>query len=203
MENQRIRISKSMLKSGMIQLLKEKPLSQITVYELCKVSQINRTTFYKYYGSPEELLNEIEADFLKQLDDEIKPVRTQAETFSQNNRQQDHLPAQNSSEKSETSANSLLPVLHHLYEQRELFCLLVRTLPMQDFASHMFSIPSIRAIFQNMTEESSYSETEEKYIRQFIFQGTFAILYDWLDSENPEPAERITEILETLKEKLL
>ncbi len=87
--------------------------------------------------------------------------------------------------------------------QRELFCLLVRTLPMQDFASHMFSIPSIHAIFQNMTEESSYSETEEKYIRQFIFLGTFAILYDWLDNENPEPTAKIAEILEKLKEKLL
>jgi len=203
MENQRIRISKTMLKSGMIQLLKEKSLSQITVYELCKVSQINRTTFYKYYGSPEELLNEIEADFLKQLDDEIKPVRTQAETLSPKARRQDHLSEQNHGMEDETSANSLLPVLHYLYEQRELFCLLVRTLPMQDFASHLFSIPSIREIFQNVTEESSYSETEEKYICQFIFQGTFAILYDWLNNENPEPAARITEILETLKKKLL
>ncbi|MCD7762179.1 MAG: TetR/AcrR family transcriptional regulator [Lachnospiraceae bacterium] len=202
MENQRIRISKTMLKSGMVQLLKEKSLSQITVYELCKVSQINRTTFYKYYGSPEELLNEIEADFLKQLDDEIKPVHTHAEAFSQKTHQEEHVSAQNSSVKNETSSDSLLPVLHHLYEQRELFCLLVRSLPAQEFASHLFSIPSIRAIFQNMTEESSYSETEEKYIRQFIFQGTFAMLYDWLDSENPEPAEKITEILEILKKKL-
>ncbi|MCC8106661.1 MAG: TetR/AcrR family transcriptional regulator [Clostridiales bacterium] len=203
MENQRIRISKTMLKSGMTQLLKEKSLSQITVYELCKVSQINRTTFYKYYGSPEELLNEIETDFLTQLDDEIQPVRTQAETPSQKGHQQGNLSLQNPHAADETDANSLLPVLHHLYEQRELFCLLVRSLPAQEFASHLFSIPSIRAIFQNMTEESSYSETEEKYIRQFIFQGTFAMLYDWLDSENPEPAERITEILERLKEKLL
>ncbi|MCD7735349.1 MAG: TetR/AcrR family transcriptional regulator, partial [Lachnospiraceae bacterium] len=172
-------------------------------YELCKVSQINRTTFYKYYGSPEELLNEIEVDFLKQLDDEIKPVSAQTETFSPKNRRQDLLPTQNSSEKNENSANSLLPVLHHLYEQRELFCLLVRSLPAQEFASHLFSIPSIRDIFQNVTEESNYSETEEKYIRQFIFQGTFAMLYDWLDSENPDPAEGIAEILERLKKKLL
>ncbi|MCD8335670.1 MAG: TetR/AcrR family transcriptional regulator [Lachnospiraceae bacterium] len=200
MENQRIRISKSMLKSGMIQLLKEKSLSQITVYELCKVSQINRTTFYKYYGSPEELLNEIEADFLLQLDNEIKPVRTPADMSSQKSKHQGNLSLQSPHAADEAETNSLLTVLHHLYEQRELFCLLVRSLPAQEFASHLFSIPSILAIFQNMTEESRYSETEKKYIRQFVFQGTFAMLYDWLDSENPEPAERITEVLETLKE---
>lgn len=76
MENQRIRISKTMLKNGLLKLLKEKTLNQITVYELCQVSQINRTTFYKYYGSQEELLNEIETDFLKQLDDDLKHIIT-------------------------------------------------------------------------------------------------------------------------------
>ncbi|MCD7724676.1 MAG: TetR/AcrR family transcriptional regulator [Clostridiales bacterium] len=177
MENQRIRISKAMLKSGLLKLLKEKPLNQISIYELCAVSQINRTTFYKYYGSQADLLNEIEADFLQQLDDELKPICTQ-------------------------SPNALLPILRYLYEQRELFCLLVRSLPMQDFSAHLFAIPSISIIFQNLADESSYSETQAKYIRQFIFQGTFTVLYDWLSSERPEPTEEIAKVLELMKSKL-
>jgi len=51
MENQRIRLSKAMLKNGLLKLLKEKSLNEITICELCAVSGINRTTFYKYYGS--------------------------------------------------------------------------------------------------------------------------------------------------------
>ncbi|MCD8341716.1 MAG: TetR/AcrR family transcriptional regulator [Clostridiales bacterium] len=177
MENQRVRISKAMLKSGLLKLLREKPLSQITVYELCKVSQINRTTFYKYYGSQEELLNEIEMDFLRQLDEELKQVITQ-------------------------SCNALPLILQHLYDQRELFCLLVRSVPMQEFSTHLFAIPSIGVIFQNMIDESHYSETEVKYIRQFVFQGTFSVLYDWLNSANPEPVEKIADVLGLLKSKL-
>ncbi|MCD8155572.1 MAG: TetR/AcrR family transcriptional regulator [Clostridiales bacterium] len=177
MENQRIRISKTMLKTGLLRLLREKPLSQITVYELCKVSEINRTTFYKYYGSQEELLNEIEADFLRQLDEELKQVITQ-------------------------SSNAMILILQHLYDQRELFCLLVRSVPMQEFSAHLFAIPSIGIIFQNMIDESSYSETEVKYIRQFMFQGTFSVLYDWLNSEKPEPVEKIADVLGLLKSKL-
>ncbi len=122
MENQRVRISKTMLKTGLLKLLREKPLSQITVYELCKVSEINRTTFYKYYGSQEELLNEIESDFLHQLDEELKQVITK-------------------------SSNALLLILQHLFDQRELFCLLVRSVPMQEFAAHLFAIPSIGYYF--------------------------------------------------------
>ncbi len=177
MENQRIRISKTMLKSGLLKLLKEKPLNQITVYELCKVSQINRTTFYKYYGSQEELLNEIELDFLKQLDDDLKHIITK-------------------------NTNALQLILQHLYDQRDLFCLLVRSIPMQEFSEHLFAIPSIGIIFQNMIDESNYSQTEVKYIRQFVFQGTFSILYDWLSSDNPESVDKIVSVLELLKNKL-
>ncbi len=177
MENQRVRISKTMLKTGLLKLLREKPLSQIAVYELCKVSEINRTTFYKYYGSQEELLSEIESDFLHQLDEELKQVITK-------------------------SSNALLLILQHLYDQRELFCLLVRSVPMQEFAAHLFAIPSIGIIFQNMLDESNYSETEVKYIRQFVFQGTFSILYDWLNSDDPEPVEKIADVLGLLKSKL-
>ncbi len=177
MENQRIRISKTMLKTGLLKLLREKPLSQITVYELCQVSEINRTTFYKYYGSQEELLNEIEGDFLRQLDEDLKQVITQG-------------------------SNAMLLILQHLYEERELFCLLVRSGPAQEFSGHLFSIPSIEMIFRNMFDENNYSETEVKYIRQFVFQGTFSVLYDWLNSENPEPVEKIVDVLGLLRSKL-
>ncbi len=177
MENQRIRISKAMLKAGLLKLLKEKPLSQITVYELCAVSQINRTTFYKYYGSQTDLLNEIEADFIQQLDGDLRAIIAK-------------------------SQNAIDSVLKHLYEQRELFCLLVRSVPVQEFAMHLFSLPSISMIFQNMVEESKYSEVKAKYIRRFVFQGTLTVLCDWLSSDEPEPVAEIAEVLGLLRSKL-
>ncbi len=177
MENQRIRLSKAMLKAGLLKLLKEKPLGQITVHELCIVSQINRTTFYKYYGSQTELLNEIESDFLNQLDESLQEIITQ-------------------------NSNALLLVLQYLYEQRELFCILTRSVPVQEFSSHVFSVPNIRVIFQNMIDESNYSDTEVKYIRRFVFEGAFSVIYGWLNSEDPEPAAEIADVLGLLKDRL-
>ena len=177
MENQRIRISKTMLKSGLIKLLKEKPLSQISVYELCSVSQINRTTFYKYYGSPLDLLCEIESDFLSQMDEEMKAILAH-------------------------SQDAILPVLDHLHKQRELFCILVQSVPAQEFAAHLFAIPSVGAIFQSMTDKAGHSSTQAKYIRQFVFQGTFSVLYSWLSSDEPEPVAEIANVLAALRGKL-
>ncbi|MCD7749096.1 MAG: TetR/AcrR family transcriptional regulator, partial [Oscillospiraceae bacterium] len=78
----------------------------------------------------------------------------------------------------------------------------VQSVPMREFSAHLFAIPSIGVIFQNMIDVSDYSETEVKYIRQFVFQGTFSVLYDWLNSENPEPVETIADVLGLLKSKL-
>ncbi len=180
MENQRVRLSKAMLKQGLLQLLKKKPLTDITVYELCETAQINRTTFYKYYGSQAELLDEIESDFINQLNTELASI------VGQNIQSQ----------------ISILPVLKHMYEQRDLFCTLVRSVPTQRFATHLFSIPSIDMLFHNIIDVENDSAIQTKYVRQFVFQGTFSVLYSWLSSETPEPAEEIAAVLFVLREKL-
>ena len=77
MENQRIRLSKTLLKNALVHLLQKKPLNKISVLEICETAQINRTTFYKYYGSQTDLLNEIESDFLAQLDESLALIPEQ------------------------------------------------------------------------------------------------------------------------------
>jgi len=79
---------------------------------------------------------------------------------------------------------------------------LTRSVPVQEFSSHVFSVPNIRVIFQNMIDESNYSDTEVKYIRRFVFEGAFSVIYGWLNSEDPEPAAEIADVLGLLKDRL-
>jgi len=51
-ENQRVQLTKRLLKEALMKLLEEKPLEQINVSELCRVADINRATFYKHYAIP-------------------------------------------------------------------------------------------------------------------------------------------------------
>ncbi len=177
MENQRIRLSKMMLKNALLQLLKEKPLNQISVYEICETAQINRTTFYKYYGSQTELLQDIETDFFAHLNEDMKDIV-------------------------EKDPNAMAEVLNYLYDQRETFCILVKAVSTKDFTTQLFAIPSLGQIFQNLVDASSYSQTKARYIRQFVQQGAFAVLCEWLESENPEPVSEIAEVFGLLRSKL-
>ena len=71
-ENQRVRLTKRLLKDSLIDLLVDAPLQKITITKICERAEINRTTFYKYYSSEYELYCDIENDFISALSENIE-----------------------------------------------------------------------------------------------------------------------------------
>lgn len=66
--DRRIKYTKRVIKENFLNLLEEKDIMNITVKELCELSDINRGTFYRYYIDIYELLKTIEQEFI----DEVK-----------------------------------------------------------------------------------------------------------------------------------
>lgn len=66
-ENQRVVISKRLLKDGVMKLLKKKHISDISISELCEEAEINRTTFYRHYQTVHDVLMEIELDYMNEF----------------------------------------------------------------------------------------------------------------------------------------
>lgn len=59
MENQRVRMTKKLFADSLLLLMKTKPVDEISISELCRQAQVNRTTFYKYYTCPHDILRDI------------------------------------------------------------------------------------------------------------------------------------------------
>ncbi len=177
MENQRIRVTKTMLRSGLLQLLGDTDFNKITIQEICNAAEINRSTFYRYYDNQMDLLKEIEKDFFSQMDNHLKSIIT-------------------------SEPDALMAVLNYLYEQKETFVILISSIPHEDFSSDLFASPSIQALFQNMLSSISHTELEAQYISEFIFQGTLSILCTWLKKENPEPVSEVIKVIKILRDKL-
>ncbi len=64
--NQRVVVTKRMLKEGLMRLLKDKPLDKISITELCREAGINRTTFYRHYEWPRDVLTEMQNVFFEE-----------------------------------------------------------------------------------------------------------------------------------------
>ena len=65
--DRRVRKTKSQLKTGLAQLMREKSIREITVKELVDAVDINRSTFYLHYSDIPGLLAEIENEMMEEM----------------------------------------------------------------------------------------------------------------------------------------
>ena len=63
-QNRKTRYTQMALRDSLIELMKVKAISQITIKELCENADINRTTFYTHYADQYRLLKSIEDETL-------------------------------------------------------------------------------------------------------------------------------------------
>ena len=161
-----------MLKNALIELLKQKNMEKITIYELCDTAQINRTTFYKYYGSQYDLLTDIENELFDEL--------------------QQHLLAGDG-----TEFDKLKDVMRFLNLDREKWKILINTVADQDFNEKLFGLPAIHCLIRQRTSKQCTARQEE-YIRIFFCQGGYAIIRKWLNDESPESPEEIAQLITSL-----
>ena len=56
----RVKLTNLMIREAFFSILKQKPLSKVTVKEICTAAGVNRSTFYKYYKDTYDLLEQIE-----------------------------------------------------------------------------------------------------------------------------------------------
>lgn len=172
MENQRIRLSKKLMKDALISILAEKPIEKITVSEICEKAQINRTTFYKYYGSQYELLKDIENDLFSELEMLFR-----------------------SSDISEVDA--IIKILNYLQKEKEKCCVLMNSIPFEIFTQKLFSLPALQNIISKNIV-GKVPNREKKYISLFYCHGGYAIIRNWLDEGCRESPAEIAGILKKL-----
>lgn len=73
--DRRIMITKRRLTNSLLDLMKKKSIYEITVLELCKEANINRTTFYKYYTDINDLVKKTEEGLLEELKSNINDIK--------------------------------------------------------------------------------------------------------------------------------
>lgn len=180
-ENQRVRLTKRMLREGLIHLLRQKELHQITVTELCSYAEINRTTFYKYYGNVYDVLNDIETEFKHQWDIFVNNV---------------------SSTEQSAIEKSLINLLYYIKNSREIYSVLLKNKTGQSFLSEMVQ-NTIDFLRKDFDSDDPQTSSRNEYIFQYIVSGSAVIIQKWIESGTLESAEFISTLLYELAISLL
>jgi len=184
-ENQRVRLTKRILKETLIQKLKAKDLHEITVTELCSSAEINRTTFYKYYGNVYDVLMDVEGDLMQQ-------GRLCLTSISENEKVKDGV------------TGPLSQLLNYIKENKEACMVLFRLNCEKDFIDDM--LRELHDSFHFFTKETSMDNPEESirdgYIFKYMIAGSAVIIKSWIQSGTAEPTEYITNLLYDLANSL-
>lgn len=67
----RVRYTKRVIQDSVIALVQENPFHKITLTEVCRLAEINRTTFYKYYTDIYDWKEQLERECLSRTSDVV------------------------------------------------------------------------------------------------------------------------------------
>ena len=73
-EDRRTRYTRMVIKQALLELVRNKPFEKITVTEICKVSDINRGTFYLHYYDALDVLDDLIQELFSDTTDVIDHV---------------------------------------------------------------------------------------------------------------------------------
>lgn len=171
-ENRRITMTKRMLKDALIEMLKEKDIYHISIRELCERADVNRTTFYKYYGSQFDLLTDMENDMLDFIAKAIKSNEAEPEKI-------------------------IASACRYLEDNIEFARLIINNNVDSAFPQKIFDMDTVKsAALRKYPDKQNSAELE--YIYNFVTNGAFRIICVWLNKEKRESPENLAKLINQL-----
>lgn len=171
----RVVVTKRTLREGMMRCLQTRPLSKITVSELCRESGINRATFYNHYESPAMILREIALEYAE---------RFLAVYESRNG------------ERVSDKRSALEASLVYFDERREELKVLF-----SDHAENYLAGVAMEIINEIVAKDASTSTSTDRrddhLLRATAAAGaTYALIHTWLTRDIDKTPKELVEILE-------
>ena len=176
-ENRRVRMTKQLMKDALLELLEQQNLANISVTAICETADVHRSTFYKYYTDPTDLLMEIEQDFLNRV-----PIPPQ------------ELDEQNQEQFLET----MTAYYDGVKEHKKAYRILLGESTGNSFASTLVEYLCSGNVL--VGEESD--EPTGCLVRRYIASGTVGMLREWVDKDCPVSSRIIAEMMYFLSRKV-
>ena len=175
--DRRVKYTKMVLRDSLIKLLHDKPISRITVKELCEYADINRATFYAHYAD--------QFDFLKQIETElITDINSYLDNFNIETGETDLLPM-------------IFRILEYIEKNKELCRVLLGENGDMDFRTNIFHLLRDRVVFEWQKNRQVDDNTAE-YIYTYVVTGSIGVISKWLLDQNPLPPQSMAEFVTCL-----
>ena len=170
-DNRRVRMTKKLIKDAYLELLETNPSEKISVTDICRKADVNRSTFYMYYEDPITLRQDIENDLMEQI-----PVLSK-------------MPSEITSD--EQFVAILESFFTYIKDNDRMFRILIT-----QSDNRVFNRRLIAAVLRKYHVESqSGNPLLTKYEYVFIISGVIGLLGAWMEGNYPISARKFSEMV--------
>ena len=178
-ENQRTRLTKQLIKESFLSLLENNEINKISIKSICENAQINRSTFYKHYGSQYDVLSEIENALINQsrqiLGNEFMKTNVDA-------------------------CLSYETYCRYIEQNKKIYQLLTDNVG-SNFPKKIMEHQQIQFLLQKQLPDY-YSEEDTPYVYTFVVYGIYQLIVEWLNTDCKRPTHEIAGLIHKLLDNI-
>lgn len=173
--DRRIKYTRMVLNDSLLKFLEKKPIAKITVTEICKDADVNRSTYYAHFTDPYNQLNSLKAEIYGDVRKFTKQIETE------------HLPA------GEHSFRMLKCLLEYIEKNRHIFQILLNKSGDHQLQHDILAFLGKKVFPPD--DEKEPDPLRRRYHLLYAANGCFGMFYQWLTEENPVSAEKMAAMM--------
>jgi len=172
-ENRRVKYTKMVIKESFLKLLQEKPITKITVSEICKLADVNRGTFYIHYLDIYQLLENIEQELYSELEKVLKS-------------------------KPVSMTNFINLILKIIYDNSDLCSILLGDYGDSVLMEKIIDVFRIKSLEMWKQYKIKISELQADYVFTFLALGSLGVIKNWIKSGYTDSFKDIAQLIEKI-----
>lgn len=173
-KDRRVKYTIMVIRESFIKILKDKPLSKITIKEICDEADVNRATFYAHYTDQYDLLHQIENDLIDDINQ--------------------YLNRYDFKNTSEVPVEMLEKILDYIKENAELIDVLLNSSSDIPFQHKMIKILGDQQILP-ANISNSLNKEDADYVFLFFANGSIGVIQQWLKTGMKKPTRDMAELM--------
>lgn len=168
MEDRRIRKNKKLLKQALLLLLAKHSIYEISITELCRLADVNRSTFYYHYSYIEQLIQDVHFDIFEKIYNFINAPQKINQPFSRK--------------------EQLIELFNEIKSGEGEIALIFRKGDPKLFINDCIKYYVDRFWNENI-------DTDKKYVLLYNLSGGMIMIFQWISEGFPISSEKLAEIL--------
>ena len=180
-QNRKTKYTQAVLKDSLIELMAKKPISRITIKEICEKADLNRTTFYAHYADQYMLLGSIEHETLEWVKEVIAGFSGKTEN--------------------DDVMRNIEKIFEYIIENKNHIRVLMSEQGNIDFQRNLLSV-----IYEQcgiwLTGDFNIDPEKSGLYFVFLVNGSIGLLQHWLKTGLKETAQEMSEIIYTMTYRL-